>query len=116
LSQFDGYHRHPVDIHSLQALKLVTNIDDSFIKDIYDNLTKDEKILTRLVTLYHDIGKGRRKDHHIIGENIFKKAMKNFGFDDELIKTGANIIRYHDQMSRISMNEDIYSQKTILNF
>ena len=35
---------------------------------------------------------------------------------DEFIKMGANIIRYHDQMSRTATNEDIYSQKAILNF
>lgn len=116
LAQFDGYHRHPVDIHSLQTLKFVSKIEDKFIKDIYINLNKYEKTITRLVALFHDFGKGRKKDHHIIGENIFKNIMKNFGFEEELIKTGANIIRYHDQMSRISMNEDIYSQKTILNF
>ena len=47
---------------------------------------------------------------------ILKKSMKNFGFDDEFIKMGANIIRHHDQMSRTATNEDIYSQKAILNF
>ena len=116
LAQFDGYHKHPVDIHSLQTLKYVSNIKNSEVQDIFNNLSSSDKVLTRLVALFHDIGKGRKKDHHIVGENIFKKIMKHFGFDEEFIKKGATIIKYHDQMSRTALNEDIYSQKAILNF
>ena len=116
LAQFDGYHKHPADIHTLQTVKYSMYIEDEFIQSVFNSLCKEEQILTRLIALFHDIGKGRKKDHHIIGENIFKKTMKNFGFDDEFIKMGANIIRYHDQMSRTATNEDIYSQKAILNF
>src|SRR5574344_1709492 len=91
LAQFDGYHKHPVDIHTLQTVKYSMYIEDEFIKSVFNSLCKEEQILTRLIALFHDIGKGRKKDHHIIGENIFKKTMKNFGFDDEFIKILKNI-------------------------
>ena len=42
--------------------------------------------------------------------------MKSLDFDDEFIKTGANIIKYHNIMLKTASNEDIYSQKTVLNF
>lgn len=114
--QFDGYHKHPVDIHSIKALEFTQNIDDIEIKSIFDELTNEQKILVRLVTLFHDVGKGRKENHHIVGEKLFKSMLKSFGFDEEFIKTGSSLVRNHNIMSYIATNEDIYSEKTILNF
>ena len=114
--QFDGYHRHPVDIHSIKTLKYSQNIEDTYIKSIFDDLTNEQKIIVRLVAFFHDIGKGRSDDHHIVGEKLFKSMMKSFDFSEEFIKLGARIVRYHNRMSYIATHEDIYSEKTILNF
>ena len=114
--QFDGYHLHPVDIHSIKTLKYSQNIEDSYIKSIFDELTNEQKIIVRLVAFFHDIGKGRKEDHHIVGEKLFKSMMKSFDFSEEFIKQGARLVRYHNRMSYIATHEDIYSEKTILNF
>ncbi len=114
--QFDGYHRHPVDIHSIKTLKFSQNIEDSYIKSIFEELTNEQKILVRLVSFFHDIGKGRTEDHHIVGEKLFKSMMKSFDFGEEFIKLGARLVRYHNTMSYMATHEDIYSEKTILNF
>lgn len=114
--QFDGYHQHPVDVHSIKTLQFAQNIEDSHIKSIFDELTNEQKIIVRLAAFFHDIGKGRKEDHHIVGEKLFKSMMKSFGFDEEFIKIGARLIRYHNMMSYMSTNEDIYSEKTLLNF
>jgi [protein-PII] uridylyltransferase len=114
--QFDGYHQHPVDIHSIKTLKFSQNIEDECIKNIFNELSNEQKILVRLVAFFHDIGKGRKDDHHIVGEKLFKSMMKSFGFDEEFIKLGARLIRYHNMMSYMATQEDIYSEKTILNF
>ena len=114
--QFDGYHRHPVDIHSIKTLKFSQTIEDSYIKSIFDDLTNEQKILVRLVSFFHDIGKGRTDDHHIVGEKLFKSMMKSFDFNEEFIKLGARLVRYHNTMSYMATHEDIYSEKTILNF
>ncbi len=114
--QFDGYHRHPVDIHSIKTLKFSQNIEDSYIKSIFEELTNEQKILVRLVSFFHDIGKGRTDDHHIVGEKLFKSMMKSFDFAEEFIKLGARLVRYHNTMSYMATHEDIYSEKTILNF
>ena len=42
--------------------------------------------------------------------------LKSFYFDEEIIKVGARLVRYHNMMSYIATREDIYSEKTILNF
>lgn len=114
--QFDGYHRHPVDIHSIKTLKYAQNIEDVYIKSIFEELTNEQKIIVRLVAFFHDLGKGRSEDHHIIGEKLFKSMMKSFDFNEDIIKLGARLVRYHNIMSYIATHEDIYSEKTILNF
>ena len=114
--QFDGYHKHPVDIHSINALKFSEIIKNEEIKAIYEELTNDQKLIVRLVSFFHDIGKGRVEDHHIVGEKLFKSMLKSFYFDEEIIKVGARLVRYHNMMSYIATREDIYSEKTILNF
>ena len=114
--QFDGYHLHPVDIHSIKTLKFSQNIEDPYIKSIFNDLTNEQKIMVRLVAFFHDIGKGRTEDHHIVGEKLFKSMMKSFDFNEEFIKLGARLVRYHNMMSYMATHEDIYSEKTILNF
>jgi [protein-PII] uridylyltransferase len=114
--QFDGYHLHPVDIHSIKTLKFSQNIEDPYVKSIFNELTNEQKILVRLVAFFHDIGKGRTEDHHIVGEKLFKSMMKSFDFNEEFIKLGARLVRYHNMMSYMATHEDIYSEKTILNF
>ncbi len=114
--QFDGYHNHPVDIHSIKTLKFAQNIQNEEIKKIFNELSNDQKITVRLAAFFHDIGKGRTQDHHIIGEKLFKSMLKSFYFDEEIIKNGARLVRYHNMMSYVASHEDIYSEKTILNF
>lgn len=116
LAQFDGFHIHPVDIHTLNTLKFSYNIEDKVIQNLFNKFTNEQKIMLRLLCLFHDIGKGRKTDHHILGETIFKRFLKSLDFNDEFIKTASNIIKYHNQMSKTASNEDIYSQKTVLNF
>lgn len=114
--QFDGYHAHPVDIHSIKTLKFSQNIEDEYVKSIFNDLTNEQKILVRLIAFFHDIGKGRTEDHHLVGEKLFKSMMKSFDFNEEFIKLGARLVRYHNMMSYMATHEDIYSEKTILNF
>lgn len=114
--QFDGYHQHPTDVHSLKTLKFAQNIEDEYIKSIFDSLSPSHKVIVRLVALFHDVGKGRTQDHHIVGEKIFKEMGHEFGFDEKLTQLGARLVRYHNMMSFVATHEDIYSEKTILNF
>lgn len=114
--QFDGYHQHPVDIHSIKTLKKIENIEDTFIKEIYDSLTPSEKSVTKLAALLHDVGKGRTGDHHIAGEKLSKNFMLSLDFDSKQVQMGSQLVRYHNKMSAYAKNEDIYSERIILAF
>jgi len=49
-------------------------------------LKKEEKALLRLVIFFHDIGKGRKKDHRIVGTGIFKNQAKKLNFSENLLE------------------------------
>ncbi len=114
--QFDGYHKHPVDIHSIQTLYHIQNIKDPFVLKMYEKQTYNQRYLVKLAALFHDCGKGRGKDHHIVGQNLFKKFAKSLNIEDENINIVSTLIRYHNMMTKVATTEDIYSQNTILAF
>jgi len=114
--QFDGYHKHPVDIHSIKTLYHLQNIQDPFLQVMYEKLNQNQKFVLRLASFFHDCGKGRGKDHHVVGQNLFKKFAKSLKISDENITLASTLIRYHNMMSKIATTEDIYAQETILAF
>jgi len=114
--QFDGYHKHPVDVHSIQTLYYLQNIKDPFVKNMYDKQTPNQKYIIKLSALFHDCGKGRGKDHHVVGQNLFRKFAKSINMNEEDTSKISTIIRYHNIMSKVATTEDIYSQNTILGF
>ncbi|MDQ7085309.1 MAG: DUF294 nucleotidyltransferase-like domain-containing protein [Sulfurovum sp.] len=52
LPQFDGYHQYAVDIHSIRCMYYLENIDDSFIQNLFMQLSPDEKALLKMVTFF----------------------------------------------------------------
>ena len=114
--QFDGYHKHPVDIHSIQTLYHIQNIKDPFVAKMYENLNYNQKYLVKLAALFHDCGKGRGKDHHIVGQNLFKKFAHSIGIGTENTAIVSTLVRYHNMFTKVATTEDIYSQNTILAF
>jgi len=116
LPQFDGYHQYAVDIHSLKCLKHLEDIEEPFIKKLYDELNNDEKAMMKVVTFLHDAGKGRSRDHHQVGATIFKLFANSIQMEEELIEYGIILILNHTLMSSIAQREDLHSEKVILKF
>ncbi|MEA3553825.1 MAG: HD domain-containing protein [Campylobacterota bacterium] len=114
--QFDGYHKHPVDIHSIKTLYHIENIKDEFVLNMYNRFTLNQKFVLNLAAFFHDCGKGRGKDHHVVGQNLFRKFAKSLNISEENINLASLLIRYHNMMTKIATTEDIYSQTTILAF
>ena len=116
LPQFDGYHQYAVDIHSMKSVYHLEHIDDPFIQNLFETLDYDEKAMLKLVTFLHDAGKGRKRDHHLVGATLFKIFANKLQVDTALIKMGETLIRYHTLMSNVAQREDLYSEKVILAF
>jgi len=116
LPQFDGYHHYPVDIHSIWTLSTLDRLDHDLLKPLFDKLDKDSKAMLKLVALLHDAGKGRIRDHHEVGADLFKIYAKKLGFNEQLIKEGILLIRHHTRMTKTIHNEDIYDESTVSKF
>ena len=116
LPQFDRYHHYPVGIHSLKALYELEHIKDKQLLNIFNNLTDREKALLKLVVLLHDSGKGRNRDHSIVGAELFAIYAKKLNFTPQEIKIGKKLISYHTLMSSVAQQEDLHSEQTILKF
>jgi len=116
LPQFDGYHRYPVDLHSMHTVRALQNITDTNVQRVYDELDKDEKALLRLATFLHDCGKGRKKNHSELGASMVRNYAQSIGFSKEMVEYAHTLVRYHTLMSNISAREDIYNEKVIYAF
>lgn len=116
LPQFDGYHQFSVGVHSVKSVEALENIKDKRVSVLYEKLNSREKIFIKAVTLIHDAGKGRKRDHSEIGTVLFKGFSKRLNFSEEERKMGKNLILYHTLMSTTAQREDLHAEKVILKF
>ncbi len=116
LPQFDGYHLFPVDTHSLSCLYHLEHIKEPFILALYRSLQADEREMLKLVTLLHDAGKGRKKDHSLVGASLYKIFAKALGLTDDMTEAGIILIHNHTLLSNTAQREDIYDEKIIMSF
>lgn len=116
LPQFDGYHSHPVDMHSLMCIQALEKIEDALVLELYKSFTNDERTLLHMVTLLHDTGKGRTQDHSLVGAKLFNAYASDFPISAELIEIGTRLIKHHVEMSRVAFREDFYHESVLFSF
>ncbi len=116
LPQFDGYHHYPVDIHSIKSVEALENIKDPFVKNLYTEFSEDEKLLLKVVTLFHDTGKGRKQDHSEVGAKLIIPFVKKLKFENELMERSATLVKQHVTMSNVAFKQNIHNEKTLYKF
>lgn len=116
LPQFDGYHTHPVDIHSLMCIKALEEIKDPLALELYKSFSHEERTLLHMTTLLHDTGKGRVQDHSIVGAKLFSAYASNLQLSPELIEIGITLIKHHIALSHVAFREDFYHEKVLFSF
>ena len=116
LPQFDGYHTYPVDIHSIKCVQALESIQDPFIQKLHDQLNDEEKLLVKIVTLFHDSGKGRKQDHSEVGAKIIVPFMKKLGLKEEYIQRAVILVKHHILMSSVAFKQNIHNEKTLYKF
>ncbi len=116
LPQFDGYHHYPVDIHSIKCVKALENIQEDFIQKLYNALSSDEKLILKIVTLFHDTGKGRKQDHSEVGAKLIVPFLKRLKINQSLIDRSVVLVKHHVLMSSVAFKENIYNEKTLYKF
>jgi [protein-PII] uridylyltransferase len=116
LPQFDGYHHYPVDFHSIKCVDALENIKEPFIQELHNELSADEKLLLKVVVLFHDTGKGRKQDHSEVGAKLIVPFVTKLNLNEELVERAVTLIKHHILMSNVAFKENIHNEKTLYKF
>lgn len=119
--QFDMYHHYTVDEHSIRAIGLLARIEKGELKDDHPRASG---ILAQLhmrrvlyvAVLLHDIAKGRRGDHSVLGAEVAERLCPRLGMTAAETETVAWLVRHHLLMSATAFKRDLADFKTILDF
>ncbi|MCK6450178.1 MAG: [protein-PII] uridylyltransferase [Alphaproteobacteria bacterium] len=119
--QYDMYHVHTVDEHTIYAIGILSRIENGELKE--DHPVSSEvvhKVVSRrvlyLAVLLHDIAKGRGGDHSVLGEQVARELCPRLGLSDEETENVAWLVRYHLLMSYAAFKRDVDDPKTVADF
>ncbi|NOZ33242.1 MAG: [protein-PII] uridylyltransferase [Alphaproteobacteria bacterium] len=121
LMQFNMYHHYTVDEHLIRAVGIMASIDRGGLRDDLP-LTHEllphlaDKRLLYVALFLHDIAKGRREDHSIVGARIARRLCPRFGLSSAETETVAWLIEVHLVMSEVSQTRDIQDPVTTRRF
>ncbi len=121
MMQFNMYHHYTVDEHTIQCISNLAQIER---KELIEELPVVSGILERGVNrkvlyvalLLHDIGKGRKKDHSVLGAQIARKVAPRLGLNKKECETVEWLIRYHLLLSDVAQKRDIAEPRTVQGF
>ncbi len=119
--QFDMYHHYTVDEHSIRAIGLLAKIERGELAEDHPLSTAlfrqlGSRRVLYVAVLLHDIAKGRRGDHSVLGEQVAQELGPRFGLDPAETETVAWLVRNHLLMSATAFKRDLADPKTIDDF
>ncbi len=119
--QYDLFHVHPVDEHTLQVLTELRHItkpkqpsENPLFHELFLQFPKPE--LLYLGALFHDIGKGRGGDHSILGAadaHAFCLAHHLSAYDAGIVRW---LVEHHLLMSMTAQKRDIGDPDVVRDF
>lgn len=109
--QHDQYHRFTVDAHILQALRELKRVihrpsQIGALQAIFTRLTKRDLLILSFSCLYHDIAKGLEGDHSVLGMQIARDDLRDFGFKKEFIDDVVWLVEEHLTLSKAAFREN----------
>ncbi len=119
--QYDMYHVYTVDEHTIRAIELLSELEQGRLAEDHP-LSHDivHKILSReilyVAVLLHDIAKGRKGDHSVLGEQVAIKLCPRLGLTAAQTETVAWLVRHHLVMTHVAFKRDLNDPKTIEDF
>jgi [protein-PII] uridylyltransferase len=119
--QFDMYHVHTVDQHTLYAIGILSRIEAGLLKEEHPVASEVvRQVLSRrvlyLAVLLHDIAKGRGGNHSVLGAKVARRLCPRLGLSEEETEAVAWLVRYHLLMSDAAFKRNIDDPKTIADF
>jgi [protein-PII] uridylyltransferase len=118
---YDLYHVHPVDIHSILAVEELGKLRGGLYQKDYPLLTSlvreiEKPEILFLITLFHDIGKGRDGDHSSVGEEMVKHIGERMGLSVEDRELIGFLVSHHLFMIQTAFRRDLHDEQVILRF
>ncbi|MGD9539268.1 MAG: [protein-PII] uridylyltransferase [Alphaproteobacteria bacterium] len=120
-TQHDMYHVYTVDEHTIRAIGVLSRIEGGQLVNelpLVSELVK--KPLSRsalyLATFLHDVAKGRREDHSIVGERIARSLGPRLGMSEEETDLAAWLVRWHLLFSKTAFKRDVNDPQTVADF
>ncbi len=119
--QFNMYHSYTVDEHTIQVISTLAQIER---EELIEELPVASRILQNgvnrkvlyIACLLHDIGKGRKEDHSIVGARIARTVCPRLGLKPAECETVEWLVRYHLLMSDMAQKRDISDPRTVRDF
>lgn len=118
--QFDTYHVYTVDVHTVQAIKVLNSIEAGLLSEIAPVACElMEQVQSRralyVALLLHDIAKGRGGDHSVLGAEIALHVGPALGLTAEETEMVSWLVLHHLLLSQTAFSRDIDDPKTILD-
>lgn len=119
--QYDMYHVYTVDEHTIRAIELTSEVEQGTLAEEHPLANAIiHKIFSRrilyLAVFLHDIAKGRKGDHSILGEEVAHKLCPRLGLTPAETETVAWLVRWHLLMTLSAFKRDLSDPKTIADF
>lgn len=116
----DVYHVYTVDVHSVAAVDRLNemargehaaqfNVAACVLAEL------EQRELLSLATLLHDVGKGRRGDHSVIGAQIGEDICKRFALNAEQTEHVCWLIKQHLALYHFATRRDLSDPSTLEN-
>ena len=121
MMQFNMYHSYTVDEHTIQCIRVLSQIEAGELIEelpLATGILKggvNRKVLYTALLL-HDIGKGRDEDHSVIGAQIARRVAPRLGLNKADCETVEWLVRYHLLMSDMAQKRDIADPRTVRDF
>ena len=121
MMQFDLFHIYTVDEHTLSVVSNTRFMNTnecrdkySFIYEIFKKLSSPE--ILYLGALFHDIGKGNKKDHSKVGAIESLKFCESHGMNKHQSEMVCWLVENHLLMSLTTQKKDINDDEIIKDF
>ncbi|MDP0563526.1 MAG: [protein-PII] uridylyltransferase [Candidatus Endonucleobacter sp. (ex Gigantidas childressi)] len=119
--QFDLFHSHTVDAHTLLLIKYLRSFTYKenerrfpFAVKIIRKIARPEMLY--IAGLYHDIGKGRGGNHSQLGAMDAEKFCRRHGLDNENTLLIVWLVKEHLTMSITAQRQDISDPEVVQVF
>ncbi|CCB67993.1 MULTISPECIES: [protein-PII] uridylyltransferase [unclassified Hyphomicrobium] len=121
MMQFNMYHHYTVDEHLLRTLGNIVAIERGELASelplctaIFSSIQNRRALL--VAAFIHDIGKGRKESHSIVGARIARKLCPRLGLTAAETDLVAWLLEEHLTMSNFAHSRDISDPDTIRAF